>query len=93
MLAIGRALMSAPDLLAMDEPSMGLAPLYVKLVLDTVLELKARGRTVLLVEQLATAALSIADRAYVLQTGEVKLSGPARDLLRDRSVVQTYLGA
>lgn len=93
MLAIARALMSDPDLLAMDEPSMGLAPLYVKLVLDTVLELKARGRTVLLVEQLATAALSIADRAYVLQTGEVKLSGPARELLRDQSVVQTYLGA
>ena len=93
MLAIARALMSDPALLAMDEPSMGLAPLFVKQVLDTVLKLKARGRTVLLVEQLATAALSIADRAYVLQTGEVKLSGPGRELLRDEAVIKTYLGA
>ena len=93
MLAIGRALMSDPVLLVMDEPSMGLAPLFVKQVLDTVLELRARGRTVLLVEQLATAALSIADRAYVLQTGEVKLTGPARELLREEAVMKTYLGA
>jgi len=92
MLAIARALMSDPELLAMDEPSMGLAPLFVKQVLDTVLELKARGKTVLLVEQLATAALAIADRAYVMQTGEVKLTGPARDLLRDEAVMRTYLG-
>lgn len=92
MLAIARALMSDPDLLAMDEPSMGLAPLFVKQVLDTILELKARGKTVLLVEQLATAALAISDRAYVLQTGEVKLSGPARVLLRDETVLRTYLG-
>lgn len=85
--------MSSPTLLVMDEPSMGLAPLYVKQVLDTVLALKARGRTVLLVEQLATAALSIADRAYVLQTGEVKLAGPAQKMLRDEEVMRTYLGA
>ncbi len=92
MLAIARALMSDPQLLAMDEPSMGLAPIFVKQVLDTVLALKARGKTVLLVEQLATAALAIADRAYVLQTGEVKLTGAARDLLRDEAVMRTYLG-
>jgi branched-chain amino acid transport system ATP-binding protein len=92
MLAIARGLMSDPDLLAMDEPSMGLAPLFVKQVLDTVLALKERGKTVLLVEQLATAALAIADRAYVLQTGEVKLTGPARELLHDDTVMRTYLG-
>lgn len=92
MLAIARGLMSDPDLLVMDEPSMGLAPLFVKQVLDTVLALKERGKTVLLVEQLATAALAIADRAYVLQTGEVKLTGPARDLLHNDTVMRTYLG-
>jgi branched-chain amino acid transport system ATP-binding protein len=93
MLAIARALMSDPDLLAMDEPSMGLAPKFVKQVLDTVLELKHRGKTVLLVEQLATAALAIADRAYVLQTGQVRITGVARDLLGDPVVMRTYLGA
>jgi branched-chain amino acid transport system ATP-binding protein len=93
MLAIARALMSEPDVLAMDEPSMGLAPIFVKQVLDTVLDLKQRGKTVLLVEQMATAALAIADRAYVLQTGQVKLTGLARDLLKDREVIRTYLGA
>jgi branched-chain amino acid transport system ATP-binding protein len=92
MLAIARALMSDPELLVMDEPSMGLAPLFVKQVLDTVLELKALGKTVLLVEQLATAALAIADRAYVLQVGQVKLTGSARELLRDEAVLKTYLG-
>lgn len=93
MLALARALMADPALLALDEPSMGLAPIFVKQVLDIVLALKARGRTILLVEQLATAALSIADRAYVLQTGEVKLTGSARDLLQDDTVIKTYLGA
>ncbi len=92
MLAIARALMSDPDLLAMDEPSMGLAPIFVRQVLDTVLELKARGKTVLLVEQLATAALAVADRAYVLQVGEVKLTGPARELLKEEAVLKSYLG-
>jgi branched-chain amino acid transport system ATP-binding protein len=93
MLAIARALMSNPDLLVMDEPSMGLAPIFVKQVLDSVLALKAQGKTVLLVEQLATAALAIADRGYVLQTGEVKLTGSAQDLLRDGTVLKSYLGA
>lgn len=92
ILAIARALMSNPDFLAMDEPSIGLAPFYVKQVLDTIILLKAQGKTVLLVEQLASAALAIADRAYVLQTGEVKLAGDARTLLRDESLLRTYLG-
>lgn len=93
MLAIGRALMSDPKLLVMDEPSMGLAPLFVKQVLETVVRLKAEGRTVLLVEQLATAALQIADRAYVLQTGTVVAEGEAKALLQDGTVMRTYLGA
>jgi branched-chain amino acid transport system ATP-binding protein len=93
MLALGRALMSNPDLIVMDEPSMGLAPLFVKQVLETVLRLKAEGRTVLLVEQLAAAALQIADRAWVLQTGTVVAEGEARALLHDGTVMRTYLGA
>lgn len=93
MLALGRALMSNPDLIVMDEPSMGLAPLFVKQVLETVVRLKAEGRTVLLVEQLAAAALQIADRAYVLQTGTVVAEGKAQDLLHDGTVMRTYLGA
>jgi len=92
MLAIARALMSDPALLALDEPSMGLAPIYVKQVFETILHLKRRGKTILLVEQMARAALSIADRAYVLQTGEVKRSGPARALLQDEEVLRSYLG-
>lgn len=93
MLALGRALMSDPQLLVMDEPSMGLAPLFVKQVLETVVRLKAEGRTVLLVEQLAMAALQIADRAYVLQTGTVVAEGEAKALLEDGTVMRTYLGA
>lgn len=93
MLAMSRALMSDPDFLVLDEPSMGLSPLYVKHIFDTLLELKEEGKTVIVVEQLAMAALSISDRAYVLQTGEVKISGNSADLLRDDSLVKTYLGS
>lgn len=92
MLVIARAMMADPPFLAMDEPSMGLAPLYVKTVLDSVVRLRREGKTILLVEQLATAALAIADRAYILQTGEVKHTGPCRDLLADGRVLQSYLG-
>ncbi|QQE76203.1 ABC transporter ATP-binding protein [Brevibacillus composti] len=93
MLALSRALMSDPDLLVLDEPSMGLSPLYVKLILDTVTELRKEGKTILLVEQLAAAALSISDRAYVLSSGQVEMSGGAQELLHDEKVVRTYLGA
>jgi len=92
MLAIARALMSDPALLALDEPSMGLAPIYVKQVFETIMHLTRRGKTILLVEQMARAALSIADRAYVLQTGEVKRSGPAQALLQDEEVLRSFLG-
>ncbi len=93
MLALSRALMSDPEFLVLDEPSMGLSPLFVKQIFDTLLELKEEGKTILVVEQLAMAALSISDRAYVLQTGEVKLSGDSVDLLRNDSIVKTYLGS
>ncbi len=92
MLAISRALMSDPRFIVMDEPSMGLAPLFVKQVLDTVVALRNDGCTILLVEQLARAALGIADRAYVLQTGEVKLSGGGRELLAQDALMKSYLG-
>ncbi len=93
MLALSRALMSDPELLVLDEPSMGLSPLFVKLILDTVIQLREEGKTILLVEQMATAALSISDRAYVLSSGKVEMSGPSKELLTDEKVVQTYLGA
>ncbi|MEJ8548336.1 ABC transporter ATP-binding protein [Brevibacillus borstelensis] len=93
MLALSRALMSDPDLLVLDEPSMGLSPLYVKLILDTVKQLRSEGKTILLVEQLAAAALAISDRAYVLSSGQVEISGAADELLHDEKVVRTYLGA
>jgi len=92
MLSIGRALMARPRLLLLDEPSLGLAPLLVKAIFDTVREINARGVTILLVEQNARAALKIAHRAYVLETGKVVLSGPAQDLLRDERVRKAYLG-
>ncbi|MEH7224161.1 ABC transporter ATP-binding protein [Bacillus sp. JJ1566] len=93
MLAVSRALMSDPDFVILDEPSMGLSPIFVKQIFDTLLELKKSGKTVMVVEQLAMAALAISDRAYVLQAGEVKLNGESRDLLRDDSLVKTYLGS
>ena len=92
MLAIGRALMARPRLLMLDEPSLGLAPLIVREVLQVVASLRRHGVSVLLVEQNAQAALRLADRAYVLEMGAVALSGEAQTLLRDRRIIDTYLG-
>ncbi|MEG1733913.1 MAG: ABC transporter ATP-binding protein [Comamonas sp.] len=92
MLAIGRALMAKPRLLMLDEPSLGLAPLIVREVLQVVASLRNHGVSVLLVEQNARAALKVADRAYVLEMGAVALTGSARDLLNDRRIIDTYLG-
>ena len=92
MLAIGRALMAKPRLLMLDEPSLGLAPLIVKEVLQVVASLRNHGVSVLLVEQNARAALKVADRAYVLEMGAVALSGQAKDLLGDKRIIETYLG-
>ncbi len=93
MLAIARALMVNPKLLLLDEPSMGLSPLFVEAIFDIIVELNAkRGTTILLVEQNAQMALSVAKTAYVLQTGEVKLSGNASDIAEDESVRKAYLG-
>jgi branched-chain amino acid transport system ATP-binding protein len=93
MLAIARALVAGPKLLLLDEPSMGLAPLIVKQVMEIVKTVAASGRTVLLVEQNARAALRIADRAYVLEGGAVRLAGSAAELARDPKVIDAYLGA
>ncbi|MEA2115856.1 MAG: ABC transporter ATP-binding protein [Thermodesulfobacteriota bacterium] len=92
MLAMGRALMSRPRLVMMDEPSNGLAPLIVRDIFQVIVHLREEGNTVLLVEQNAKAALSIADRGYVLETGKVILQGPADDLLANRDVQRAYLG-
>jgi len=92
MLAIGRALMARPRILLLDEPSMGLAPKLVGQVFSTVSEINAQGTTVLLVEQNAAQALQRADRAYVLETGTIVKSAPARELLEDESVKAAYLG-
>ena len=92
MLAIGRALMNRPEMLILDEPSMGLAPLVVKDIFDTIVEINKSGTTILLVEQNANMALSIANRAYVLETGKIVLSGKASDLLNDDSIRSAYLG-
>ncbi len=92
MLAIGRALMARPRLLMLDEPSLGLAPLIVREVFKVVASLRTRGISVLLVEQNARAALQVADRGYVLEMGAVALQGPARELLHDRRIIDTYLG-
>jgi branched-chain amino acid transport system ATP-binding protein len=92
MLAIARAMAGRPQLLLLDEPSMGLAPLVVRDVLQVIRELKEQGVTVFLVEQNAVAALGVADRAYVLETGEVILEGAAADLLRNPEVRRAYLG-
>ena len=92
MLAMGRALMSKPKLLMLDEPSMGLAPILVEQIFDIIKELHKAGTTILLVEQNAQLALSIADRAYVLETGTVSMSGSAKELLNDERVQKAYLG-
>jgi branched-chain amino acid transport system ATP-binding protein len=92
MLAISRALMARPKLLVLDEPSMGLAPLVVRDIFDIIQELRAEGRTILLIEQNARAALRIADRGYVLETGKVVLEGEGRFLLEHREVQRAYLG-
>lgn len=92
MLAMGRALMSKPRLLMLDEPSMGLAPILVQEIFNIIKALHDTGTTVLLVEQNARMALSIADRAYVLETGKVSMSGNAADLANDERVKQAYLG-
>ncbi len=92
MLAMGRALMSKPKLLMLDEPSMGLAPILVEQIFDIIKELHEAGTTILLVEQNAQMALSVADRAYVLETGVIVKEGPALDLLNDDAVKNAYLG-
>jgi branched-chain amino acid transport system ATP-binding protein len=92
MLAMGRALMSDPRLLLLDEPSMGLAPVLVDQILDAVVALRKSGVTILLVEQNVTAALAIADRAYVIETGRIVLSGASADLASDPRVREAYLG-
>ncbi|MEZ4608498.1 MAG: ABC transporter ATP-binding protein [Deinococcales bacterium] len=92
MLAMGRALMSRPKLILMDEPSMGLAPLFVERIFEIIKQVNKRGISVFVVEQNANVALSIADRGYVLQTGEVVLSGEARALLHNEAMKKAYLG-
>ncbi len=92
MLAMGRALMSNPKLMMLDEPSMGLAPILVEQIFEIIHNLHEAGTTILLVEQNASMALSIADRAYVLETGKITLSGSAKELLHDDSVRKAYLG-
>lgn len=92
MLAMGRALMSRPKIILMDEPSMGLSPIFVNEIFDIIKEVSASGTTVLLVEQNAKKALSIADRAYVLETGKIVLEGDAKELMNDESVKKAYLG-
>lgn len=92
MLAMGRALMSKPKIVLMDEPSMGLSPLFVSEVFKIIEEIRAGGTTVLLVEQNAKKALEIADRAYVLETGKIVLSGDAKELMNNDSVKKAYLG-
>lgn len=92
MLAMGRALMSKPSIILMDEPSMGLSPLYVSEIFDIIQEINRSGTTVLLVEQNAKKALSIANRAYVLETGSIALSGDAHELMDNEQVKKAYLG-
>lgn len=92
MLAIGRALMSQPKLLLLDEPSMGLAPMVVSEIFRVISSLRERGTTILLVEQNVRIALRIADRGYVMETGRIVLEGEAEELLRNREIERAYLG-
>lgn len=92
MLAMGRGLMSNPDLILLDEPSLGLAPLLINTIFDIIIEIKNMGKTILLVEQNAFKALSIADKAYVLEQGVVTLEGDAKILIKDEKVQEAYLG-
>ena len=92
MLAIGRALMSRPKLLLLDEPSMGLAPIIVKQIFSTIKEINKAGTTILLVEQNANMALSIADRAYVIETGRIVNKGDAKEMMTNEEVKKAYLG-
>ena len=92
MLAVGRALMGNPTLLILDEPSMGLAPVLVDMIFETIVKINQQGTTILLVEQNALAALSVANRAYVLESGNIKLSGDAKQLISDPEVTKAYLG-
>ena len=93
MLAVGRALMSGPKLLMLDEPSLGLAPLIVREIFRIIVQLREQGVSILLIEQNARAALEVADHGYVLETGAIALHGPASDLAGDPRVIETYLGA
>ncbi|NBY38980.1 MAG: ABC transporter ATP-binding protein [Actinobacteria bacterium] len=92
MLAVSRALMGSPKLLLLDEPSMGLAPVLVEMIFETITKIREQGITILLIEQNANAALEVADRAYVLESGNVKMSGKATDLRKDDAVTKAYLG-
>jgi len=92
MLAVARAMMGRPELLLLDEPSMGLAPVLVELIFETIVKIREQGTTILLVEQNALAALDVADRAYVLESGTVKMSGKASDLASNDEVTKAYLG-
>ena len=92
MLAMGRALMSHPDIILMDEPSMGLSPIFVNEIFDIIKSVHKDGTTVLLVEQNAKKALTIADRAYVLETGSITMEGKAADMLNNDSIRKAYLG-
>ncbi len=92
MLAVSRALMGSPSLLLLDEPSMGLAPVLVEMIFDTIVKIRQQGTTILLIEQNAMAALEVADRAYVMESGEVKMSGKASDLKKDEAITKAYLG-
>jgi branched-chain amino acid transport system ATP-binding protein len=92
MLAVGRALMGSPKLLLLDEPSMGLAPVLVDLIFDTIQTIRDQGTTVLVVEQNALAALRIADYAYLLESGRLKLEGRGADLAKDDDIIRAYMG-
>lgn len=92
MLAMGRGMMSAPDVIMLDEPSLGLAPLLINTIFETIKEIKSMGKTIILVEQNALKALSIADKAYVLEQGVITKSGTGKELLKDPQIIEAYLG-